>query len=136
MIVLVESTPTIRLCSDPNPRLGFYLLGFPKPVRFEPKHYTRTIPLCFPRSKRESIGGTPIGRAFPAKTATEEPHQLPLKCYDHDFILIGLKNRINKPFSNPNKVIANECFPFQPQDSYTHIIIRQFHTFPEFASCT
>jgi len=76
MIVLVESTPTIRLCSDPNPRLGFYLLGFPKPVRFEPKHYTRTIPLRFPRSKRESIGGMPIGRAFPAKTATEEPHQV------------------------------------------------------------
>ena len=73
---LVESTPTFRLCSDPNPRLGFYLLGFPKPVRFEPKHYTRTIPLRFPRSKRESIGGTPIGRAFPAKTATEEPHQV------------------------------------------------------------
>jgi len=74
---LVESTPTFRLCSDPNPRLGFYLLGFPKPVRFEPQHYTRTIPLRFPRSKRESIGGTPIGRAFPAKTAMEEPHQLP-----------------------------------------------------------
>ncbi|QCE00089.1 hypothetical protein DEO72_LG7g1375 [Vigna unguiculata] len=76
MIVLVESTPTIRLCSDPNPRLGFYLLGFPKLVRFEPKHYTRTILLRFPCSKRESIGGTPIGRAFPAKTATEEPHQV------------------------------------------------------------
>jgi len=75
MIILVETTPTFRLCFDPNPRLGFYLLGFPKPVRFEPKHYTRTIPLRFPRSKRESIGGTPIGRAFPAKTATEEPHQ-------------------------------------------------------------
>jgi len=30
---LVESTPTFRLCSDPNPKLGFYLLGFPKPVR-------------------------------------------------------------------------------------------------------
>ncbi|QCD78642.1 hypothetical protein DEO72_LG1g2278 [Vigna unguiculata] len=63
---LVESTPTFRLCSNLNPRLGFYLLGFPKPVRFEPKHYTRTIPLRFPRFLRDSIGGTPIGRAFPA----------------------------------------------------------------------
>jgi len=63
---LVESTHTFRLCSNLNPRLGFYLLGFPKPVRFEPKHYTRTIPLRFPRSLRDSIGGTPIGRAFPA----------------------------------------------------------------------
>jgi len=73
---LVESTPTFHLYSNPNPKLGFYLLRFPKPVRFEPKHHTQTIPLCFPRSLRDSIGGTPIGRAFPANTATEEPHHL------------------------------------------------------------
>jgi len=77
---LVESTPTFRLCSDSNRRLGFfYLLGFPKPVRFEPKHYTRTILLRFPRSKRESIGGTQIGRAFPVNTATKEPHQVVIR---------------------------------------------------------
>jgi len=37
-----------RSSAHPNPRLGFYLLGFPKPVRFEPKHHTRTILLRFP----------------------------------------------------------------------------------------
>jgi len=65
-----------RSSAHPNPRLGFYLLGFPKPVRFEPKPYPRTIPLRFPCSPRDSIGGTPIGRAFPANTATEEPHHI------------------------------------------------------------
>jgi len=73
---LVESTLTFRLCSNPNPRLGFYLLGFLKPVRFQPKHYTRTISLRFPCSLHDSIGGMLIGRAFSANIATEEPHQV------------------------------------------------------------
>jgi len=63
MIFPVKITPTIHQLTL-NPRLGFSLLGFTKPVRSELKHHNRLFPLCFPHFPRDSIGGTSIWELF------------------------------------------------------------------------
>ena len=63
----IEITPSVHQLTQ-NPRLGFTLLGFTKPTRnqSEPSEnlLNRTLPLRFPHSPRDSIGGTPIGELF------------------------------------------------------------------------
>ncbi|QCD93458.1 hypothetical protein DEO72_LG5g1533 [Vigna unguiculata] len=65
----LQNTPTFHQLII-NPSLGRYLFGIPKtsekPERTELKHHKSSFRCVFPRSLRDSIGGTPIGRAFPA----------------------------------------------------------------------
>ncbi|QCD93574.1 hypothetical protein DEO72_LG5g1649 [Vigna unguiculata] len=62
--------------NDDEASLGEQDQWFPKPVRFKPKHHTRTIPLRFPSLSARFNRSNTDWETFPATTATEEPHQV------------------------------------------------------------
>jgi len=63
--------------------------------------------LRFPRSLGDSIGGMPIGRAFPANTATEEPHQYSLGV-SNSGVSRGIHHKCNHPLNPTRLYVPNE----------------------------